>query len=133
MLERMKQDEQGRWNETMADMAANYTVTITKRNADTDGEIWLAARQWLEAVLEKDPNAVGIVALSSDRWSHPHAHGVLCTTLSQHQVRGVAKGCKVHTTCVTEQWRWNRYVLNQAARDCVLDTESIKRLKDGGI
>jgi len=134
MLNRMNDDEKEHWRKRLGASRYDYALTITKRNCDSEGHIWLASEELLKNILKRDPTAYGFLSISTDWGRHKHGHGSLRTKLSQHEVRHCAKSCRVHTKRITRESGWTNYVLKQAAKDCVQTTEGIRgRAAEGGL
>lgn len=124
-MKKMSEREQEHWRGKLSQDTYDYTITITERDADGPGSVYLSALQTLENLKAADPSAKAVVVISASHGVHAHAHGVIKTKLPQRGVRSCSKGCWIHTDILYDANGWYDYMLRQGASQATLTTEEL--------
>jgi hypothetical protein len=126
-MKKMTDIEQQQWRDYLSQESYNYAITITERDSDGAGSVYLSALQTLERIVAADPTAKAVIVISAAEQDHAHAHGVLKTSLPQRGVRSCSKGCWIHTQELYDAVGWYDYMLRQGASQATLTTEELHR------
>ena len=126
MLPVMSTQEKQQIKDNLLAAHYNYAVSITERNGDTIGSIYLKGMDMLNLLIIKDTHASATLVISGTNGAHPNAHGVVRTTLPQRAVRSCGKGCWVDTRILYDPHGWYDYILKQGVHTAVITTDQIQ-------
>lgn len=129
MLPGMSNRERQQIKEQLLTKHYNYAISITERNGDTIGSIYLKGMEMLNRLILKDSHASATLVISGTNGAHPHAHGVVRTTLPQRAVRSCGKGCWVDTRILYDPHGWYDYILKQGVQSAVISTDQIRHIQ----
>lgn len=124
-MKKMTDREQSQWRQMLSLDTYDYAITITERNADGPGSVYLSALSTMENLKMADPNLKAVIVISAAQGAHAHAHGVIKTRLPQRGVRSCSKGCWIDTAVLYDANGWYDYMLRQGASQATLTTEEL--------
>ncbi len=128
-MRQMLEEERKQWMAYLLRDQYNYAITITERDSDGVGNVYLSALEWIERITTADPNAKVVIVISASKFAHAHAHGVIKTSLPQRGVRACAQGCWIHTQLLYQAEGWYDYMLRQGASLATLTSEQLEQVR----
>jgi hypothetical protein len=103
----------------------SHAITITKRNCDTIGDMYLHMSEGISRLLsdmDRDAKFVLVVCQHPPYMgeSSPHGHGVLRTRLSHREINKCFSGGFAALNDMYDPYGWAEYIAPQAIPECHL-------------
>ena len=103
----------------------SHAITITKRNCDTIGDMYLHMSEGISRLLDRDGEARFVLVVCQHPpyagESSPHGHGVLRTRLSHREINKCFSGGFAALNDMYDPYGWAEYIKPQAIPECHLN------------